>query len=57
MSRLKPINSAKCPHCASKNTVRVGYSDTKKASLWKCQEPGCGQPFTVALVLMVPSKA
>ena len=53
MSRLKPLNPATCTHCSSKNTKRVGYSEVKGGSLWKCYD--CGKGFVIPKVVLKKS--
>lgn len=52
MSRLVPLNPATCPHCGKKETKRVGYSESRKASLWVCAAEGCGKPFAVPQLIL-----
>jgi ribosomal protein L37AE/L43A len=47
MPHLRPLNPATCPACGKKVTRRVGYSEDKKGSIWRCGEPGCGRAFIV----------
>lgn len=50
MSRLIPINAATCPQCGKKATTRLGYSQSAKGSLWRCETPDCGKIFVVAML-------
>jgi len=48
--RLKPLNSAKCPKCRSKNTMRGGYLKQHRGSAWKCKD--CGVEFVIPTLVL-----
>ena len=50
MARLKPLNPATCPKCKTKNTKRVGYSESKRGSLWICSD--CKEGFIVPMLAL-----
>ena len=52
MARIVPANPATCPKCGSKETRRVGYSAQAGGSLWVCGAAGCGNAFTVRMLVL-----
>jgi len=50
MKRLLPLNTAKCPKCSSKKTMRGGYLKEHSGSAWKCGE--CGTEFIVPTLVL-----
>jgi len=47
---LKPLNTAKCPKCRSKNTMRGGYMKEHQGSAWKCVD--CGVEFVIPTMVL-----